>query len=358
MAGSLAPAAAQGYTINGTAEGLEKGDTVFLCQMQGFFALEPLDTCVAGKKGTFAFKGQIDGCADRILYARHKGQEASTLWFLLEDAPFSVQMFSDEKRNVVVGGPSTELKREYEAGAKQYEDALAPYWKVCLDTTVAEKDKLKERLIVNTYSRQRDEYTKRFMLEHAGTPFGDYLLGATLRDFKEDEREMVLNYFGSQPRHYRSYKAIMAELAAEKATAEGAPYTDLAMPDPNGKTIRVSDYVGKNRYTLIDFWASWCGPCRAEMPTVVKAYTDYHAKGFEVVGVSLDNNKAAWLKAIGQLNMPWPQMSDLKGWQSEGAKLYNVKAIPANVLVDQQGKIIAKDLRGEDLLQKMAELLK
>ena len=92
--------------------------------------------------------------------------------------------------------------------------------------------------------------------------------------------------------------------------------------------------------------------------TIGDAYTDYHAKGFEVVGVSLDNNKAAWLKAIGQLNMPWPQMSDLKGWQSEGAKLYNVKAIPANVLVDQQGKIIAKDLRGEDLLQKMAELLK
>ena len=94
------------------------------------------------------------------------------------------------------------------------------------------------------------------------------------------------------------------------------------------------------------------------MPTVVKAYTDYHKKGFEVVGVSLDNNKDAWVKAIDQLKMPWPQMSDLKGWECKGALDYNVRSIPANVLIDQQGNIIAKDLRGEDLLNKMAELLK
>ena len=101
------------------------------------------------------------------------------------------------------------------------------------------------------------------------------------------------------------------EKKAEMATAVGQQYTDLAMPNPKGKTIRVSDYVKKNKYTLIDFWASWCGPCRAEMPTVVKAYNLYHKKGFEVVGVSFDNNKAAWVKAIAQLKLSWPHMSDL-----------------------------------------------
>ena len=150
----------------------------------------------------------------------------------------------------------------------------------------------------------------------------------------------------------------MAERKVAEATAVGTQYTDFEMPAPDGKTIKVSDFVAKNKYTLVDFWASWCGPCRAEMPTVVKAYTDYHAKGLEVVGVSLDNDKDAWLKAISELKMPWPQMSDLKGWECEGAALYNVRSIPANVLIDQQGRIIAKDLRGVDLLNKMAELLK
>ena len=121
--------------------------------------------------------------------------------------------------------------------------------------------------------------------------------------------------------------------------------------------MKLSDYVGKSKYVLIDFWASWCGPCRAEMPTVVEAYTKFHDKGFEVVGVSLDNEKDAWVKAIAELKMPWPQMSDLKGWESEACAVYHVQAIPANVLVDEQGNIIAKDLRGEDLLNKMGELL-
>lgn len=349
--------ARNGYTITGTAEGTVKGDTIFLCEMQGLFAMVPLDTAIV-KKGKFEFTGQFDGCTHRYLLAMHKGENVATAAILLENAPISVQMFKDEKKNIIVGGPSARLWDEYERGAKEFDDRMAADWSVCLDTLVAEDNKIKERLLVNTYSADRKNYTKRFMLQHIGTPVADYLLAQTQSDFTKEEQEQLLKLFGQQKQQFYVYKGIMAQRAIDQRTGIGAQFTDFSMPDPKGKMISVSDYVKKNKYTLIDFWASWCGPCRAEMPTVVKAYDLYHAKGFEVVGVSLDNNKEAWIKAIDQLKMPWPHMSDIKGWGCAGAALYNVKGIPANVLIDQQGKIVAKNLRGQDLLDKMAELLK
>ena len=349
--------AQNGYTIAGTAEGTVKGDTIFLCEMQGWFAMVPLDTAIV-KKGKFEFTGQFDGCTHRYLLAMHKGENVATAAILLENAPISVQMFKDENKNIIVGGPSARLWDEYERGAKEFDDRMAADWSVCLDTLVAEDNKIKERLLVNTYSADRKNYTKRFMLQHIGTPVADYLLAQTQSDFTKEEQEQLLKLFGQQKQQFYVYKGIMAQRAIDQRTGIGAQFTDFSMPDPKGKMISVSDYVKKNKYTLIDFWASWCGPCRAEMPTVVKAYDLYHAKGFEVVGVSLDNNKEAWIKAIDQLKMPWPHMSDIKGWGCAGAALYNVKGIPANVLIDQQGKIVAKNLRGQDLLDKMAELLK
>ena len=138
----------------------------------------------------------------------------------------------------------------------------------------------------------------------------------------------------------------------------GQMFSDIEIADMEGNMHKLSEWCGKGKYVLIDFWASWCGPCRKEMPTVVESYKQFKDKGYEIIGISLDKDAAAWKAAVNKLNMTWPQLSDLKYWNSDAAALYGVMSIPSNVLLDGEGRIIASDLRGNDLLNKLAELMK
>lgn len=354
----LAMNAANGYHITGTAAGVEEGDTVLLCDMQGFFSMVPLDTTTV-KNGKFEFTGDFDGATTRFIVPVHKGKTVAMADFLLENADIDITISNDPNVRPVVKteGASNKLQTEYEALMAPYDKEMEKPWSIVTDSLASKEDKAKAQAVVDSINDIKASLAKVFTVAHIPSAYSDYLYVMNRKTFTDKEAAIIEKKM-EKGHHYYYFQQMLDERKAEMATAVGQQYTDLAMPNPKGKTIRVSDYVKKNKYTLIDFWASWCGPCRAEMPTVVKAYNLYHKKGFEVVGVSFDSNKAAWVKAIAQLKLSWPHMSDLKGWGCAASAVYNVKGIPANVLVDSQGVIVAKDLRGENLLNELAKLMK
>ncbi len=206
-----------------------------------------------------------------------------------------------------------------------------------------------------------DAEKKSFMLnfakKHTNSVVSAYIIKANSYMFELVELESVANVLDASIATSSDVEWLNKRIAILQSVAIGQPFVDFTQNDTAGNPVVLSEAV-KGKYVLVDFWASWCSPCRAENPNVVAAYEKYHDKGFDVFGVSFDKSHDKWLQAIADDQLAWGHVSDLEGWGNAAGKLYGIQSIPQNILINPEGIIIERNLRGEDLQEYLAELFK
>ncbi|NDV77508.1 TlpA disulfide reductase family protein [Dysgonomonas sp. 511] len=224
------------------------------------------------------------------------------------------------------------------------------------DTTSANIKVLKEES--KQLTDKAKEATFNFVKANIGNQLGAYFLANRSYMFSLDQMKELSANVKPEYKTSESIQKIDARIAILDATSIGKVYTDLKGKTPEGKDAALSDYVGKGKYVLVDFWASWCSPCKEETPELVKLYAAYKNKGLEIVGISLDDDNAKWIAGIKELKITWPQISDLKKWDSALSAAYGVNSIPHLVLLDKDGKILERGLTAGQASEKIAGLLK
>ena len=340
--------AQSGYKVTGTVEGMPDGKAI-IATVNG----SSLDTLAKAdvKNGSFEFTGNVSEPTGA--YIMVIGQRGA-IPFMLENANITVN--AGQAGLTVTGSEGQKIYDQFMAiNASAQQEAM----KLQQEYQAANGDQAKIQAIQEAYAKlMTDAQAKETELIKANPDsyVSTFVIVSSMGQMEYEQLKERYSLLGEKAKASAQGKAIAAQIAKLESTAIGQIAPNFTITTPEGESISLYDIKGKVK--LIDFWASWCGPCRGENPHVVEIYKEYHPKGLEIFGVSLDNNKEAWVKAIADDGLVWKHGSDLKGWQSAPAQLYSVTGIPHTVLLDENNKIIAKNLRGDELKQKIAELLK
>lgn len=367
LAALLAPgwvfAQSNKYTLTIRLNTLAAPAKAYLVENYGWSNQQVLDSATFNK-GAFRFSGQVAEPTKVHVLIDHTGEDF-TKWkktadvndCYLEKGAIEITGTDSVTNAKITGGPVNSDYQRYK------HTVLFRMEQMSKDVDAASDRQKKDPRFMDSVMKQYQVVAKQtdsmkyvFIRQNPAS----YISLVTLRevagkDVDVPRIEPVFKRLSPAVRHTRTGKQFAKTLYDLGPLSIGALAPDFSQNDVNGKPVKLSDFKGK--YTLVDFWASWCGPCRAENPNVLKAYQAFNQKNFTIVGVSLDTNKDAWLGAVKKDALPWQQLSDLKGWKNEAGELYQVKAIPQNFLIDPKGRIIAKNLRGEALHERLAEML-
>ncbi|MDR1719779.1 MAG: AhpC/TSA family protein [Dysgonamonadaceae bacterium] len=348
------------YRISGTWPGGD-GKTIYLQKKIAEKTYESIDSVVVAN-GLFEFKGNTpEICLGRLQ------SDGKTKDLFLCGEPLQVEV--QDKLNPKNGKPYIQWEASGSEEQKAYETSQEiEMGKAFIDLGLMmamskEKDdpvKLDSLVkMKNSLAEATDNRIRKYVDDNLDRVALTYFIGDFLaKNYPVEYVDSCYARLSQRVKDTSSGMQLAEKMAALKQVNVGGIAPDIALPSPDGTEIKLSALRGK--YVLIDFWASWCAPCLREAPNVREVYAKYHNKGFEVFGVSLDSEKQrnAWIEAIKKFGLNWPQVSSLKGWECPVAKAYNVTGIPKTFLLDKQGRIIATDLRGDALKEKMKSLFK
>lgn len=347
------------YQINGTvSESAFEGTTVYLQESKGREMIS-LDSAVI-INGTFNMSGEADEVKVLFLSLDRSVQSGFMSRSLVIVEPGKIKV--DFGEEVSLSG--TKLNSAFDVYNKaqnvfggQMREISTKFQEASQDGTLTPELEDELRGEYEEIYSQSNNQTIDLIKSNLKNELGKFMFISNAGGFELETQKEILDLADDSFKSDENIQKIVSVIEQSEKVAIGKKFLDFTMQDPTGNDVSLSDYAGKGKVVLIDFWAAWCGPCRQEMPNVVEAYKDFKDKGFEIVGVSLDRNEEEWSKGIEDLEMTWPQMSDLKFWETPVVELYAFRGIPHTVLLDGDGIIVDKNLRGQALHDKLDELL-